>query len=63
MPQNNPPQPSVITLVDQIKINEVMIIQYTSKIAELNAAIAAITAENVALNIQLKIANPNLPTE
>jgi len=59
----NPPYTTPTTIVDQIKVNEVMIAQYTSKIAELTAAIAALIANNVALNIQLKISNPNLPTE
>lgn len=63
MPQNNPPYVTPTTIVDEIRINEVMISQYTAKVAEINAAIAVLVAANVALNIQLKISSPNLPAE
>jgi hypothetical protein len=59
----NPPYVTPTTLVDEIKINEVMIAQYQAKIVELTAAIATIQALNVQLNIQLKLSDPNLPTE
>ena len=49
MPQNNPPYVTPTTIVDEIKVNEVMINQYTVKVAEINAAIAVLVAENVLL--------------
>ena len=63
MPQNNPPYVTPTTIVDEIKVNEVMINQYTVKVAEINAAIAVLVAENVLLNQQLQISSPGLPTE
>lgn len=63
MPQNNPPYVTPTTIVDEIKINEVMITQYTAKVAELNVAIAVLVALNVALNQQLQISSPGLPLE
>jgi len=38
-----------------------MVIQYTAKIAELNAAIAAFATAKALLVSQLKTINPNLP--
>jgi hypothetical protein len=59
----NAPYITPTTLVDQIKINETMIAQYQAKLVELQNDIATIQALNVQLNIQLKLSDPNLPTE
>jgi hypothetical protein len=62
MPQNNPPQVTATTIVDQIEILNQMIAQYTAKLAEINAAIAVFQSAKAAFNVQLKLINPNFPT-
>lgn len=62
MAQNNPPQVTATTLVDQITIINEMIAQYTANVAVINAAIVTLTTNKAALNAQLKAINPNFPT-
>jgi hypothetical protein len=60
----NAPYTTPTTIVDQIEIVDLMIVQYNNKIAELTAAVTVFTAQKAALNVQLKAAenNQNYPT-